>query len=124
MRAKLIGAGMVVAAVVLLFLAVGSRTIWTRLMPIHHSGELYRIADFHKGGITRRSEDTRQLRQFALIFADGFQCEGYDTSFAAVKEGDIITIRGYHDVRGWPLLDPGWWECDEAQLVKIAIKEG
>ena len=78
-----------------------------------------RIGTFSKGGILRGEVDTRQIRQFALIFEDGFQCEGTDTSFAAVREGDRIRIRGYHDVKGAPVLDPEWWECDEAQLVSI-----
>jgi hypothetical protein len=90
-----------------------------RLFPIHHSGELARIAAFHKGGISRRSEGTRQLNQFALIFTDGFQCEGTDTSFAAIKPGDSIRIKAYHDVAGFPILNPEFWECDEAQLVAL-----
>ena len=45
--------------------------------------------------------------------------EGYDTSFAAIKEGDHIEIRAYHDVKGMPVMDPEWWECDEAQLVGL-----
>ncbi len=57
--------------------------------------------------------------QFALVFEDGFQCEATDTSFAAVREGDRIEIKGYHDVKGAPVLDPEWWECDEAQLLRI-----
>ena len=118
-RGKLVGAGVVVAGVLLLALLWTGRTVVSRLIPITHTGEVMRIATFHKGGIQRRNEGTRQLNQFAIIFSDGFQCEGSDTSFAAVREGDVITLKGYHDVRGWPLLDPEWWECDEAQLVRI-----
>ncbi len=96
-----------------------TRWFMARLLPIHHTGEVMRIAQFHKGGIGRTDQDTRQIRQFAIIFADGFQCEGTDTSLAAIKEGDTIEIKGYHDVKGAPVLDPEWWECDEAQLVRI-----
>lgn len=90
-----------------------------RLLPVRHEGVVLRIAPFNKGGHNREGEGTRQLNQFALIFEDGFQCEATDTSFAAVKVGDRISICGYHDVGGWPLLDPEWWECDEAQLVEL-----
>jgi len=82
-----------------------------------------RIARFHKGGFSSTQEGTRQLAQFAIIFEDGFQCEGTDTSLAAVEEGDRIQIRAYHDVKGWPIFDPEWWECDEAQLVRIAAEQ-
>ncbi|MCB9766183.1 MAG: hypothetical protein H6739_40785 [Alphaproteobacteria bacterium] len=94
-----------------------ARFLLTRLFPIDHEGTVMRIATFRKGGFNSRNEDTRQLNQFAIIFDDGFDCEGYDTSLAAVREGDVIRLRGYHDVKGFPVLDPEWWECDEAQLV-------
>ena len=103
-------------------LAIGawmSRTFWVRMFPIHHEGEVRRIADFHKGGFSSRGEKTHQLRQFAILFTDGFDCEASDTSFAVVREGDRIHIKAYHDVGGWPLMDPEWWECDEAQLLEI-----
>lgn len=93
----------------------------SRIAPIDYTGEVMRIAKFNKGGINRDREGTHQLNQFALIFEDGFQCEGSDTSFAAIREGDVIEIRGYHDVKGVPIFDPEWWECDEAQLVRIAV---
>jgi len=108
-----------VALVGLAAIAWFTRGVWVRLIPIHHEGEVRRIADFHKGGFSSRGEKTHQLRQFAILFDDGFNCEASDTSFAVVREGDRIHIKGYHDVRGWPLLDPEWWECDEAQLVEI-----
>lgn len=92
-----------------------ARPVFVRLMPIRHEGVVQRIVPFNKG----YRSNTRQQVQFAIIFEDGFQCEGYDTSFAAVREGDRIAIRGYHDVAGWPLLDPEWWECDEGQLDKL-----
>lgn len=95
------------------------RTPLSRLFPIYHQGQLKRIAVFHKGGFSRGPEGTRQLNQFALIFEDNFNCEGYDSSFAAVKVGDHLKIKAFHDVKGWPLMDPEWWECDEAQLVEI-----
>ena len=91
----------------------------SRLLPIHHTGTVMRIAKFNKGGISRKAEETRQLTQFAIFFEDGFQCEGTDTSLAAVREGDVIEIRAYHDVAGWPILNPEWWECDEAQLNEL-----
>lgn len=107
----------------LLVLATGAalwgRQLLARLFPIEHQGQVKRIAQFHKGGALRGDQDTRQVNQFAIIFTDGFQCEGTDTSFAAVREGDRVAIRGYHDVKGWPVLDPEWWECDEAQLVGL-----
>ncbi len=106
-------------------LAIGvwsARGVVARFFPIKHEGTVMRVGTFHKGGFSRADQDTRQVRQFALIFDDGFQCEGTDTSFAAVKEGDHIRIRGYHDVKGAPILDPEWWECDEAQLVEILVE--
>ena len=105
-----------VAVLAALGLAWKSRLIVTRFFPIHHEGQVMRIASFHKGGVYSKSENTRQLNQFAIIFEDGFDCEGTDSSFAAVREGDHVRIKAYHDVRGWPVLDPEWWECDEAQL--------
>lgn len=120
-RTRLIAGGVV--AVVALALgcagAVKFRRPLSWLAPIEHTGTVMRIAEFTKGGWNARNEDTRQLRQFVIVFDDGFDCEGYDTSFAAVREGDVITLRGYHDVEGTPLLDPEWWECDEGQLVKL-----
>ena len=107
---------LVVVPVVTLAAAWALRVPLSRLMPIRHDGVVLRIAAFNKGGRTRQAEGTRQLNQFAIIFEDGFQCEGTDTSFAAIKAGDHIQLRGYHDVRGYPLFDPEWWECDEAQL--------
>lgn len=99
--------------------AIAGRSLLARLFPVNHQGTVMRIASFHKGGMMQQDQGTRQVNQFAIIFADGFQCEGTDTSFAAVREGDEIELRGYHDVRGWPVLDPEWWECDEAQLVRL-----
>lgn len=120
---KLRVAGIAIAALiavgVALFAVWQLRTPLTWLMPIDHEGEVMRIAKFHKGGWHSGGEKTRQLQQFAIIFEDGFDCEGTDTSFAAIKEGDRIKVRGYHDVRGWPFIDPEWWECDEAQLVRL-----
>lgn len=110
------------AAAALLALVLGAwagRGVLTRFFPIHHSGTVMRIATFHKGGTRAADQGTRQIRQFALIFEDGFQCEGTDTSLAAIREGDVIEIKGYHDVKGMPVMDPEWWECDEAQLVAI-----
>ena len=100
-------------------LAWQGRTVLTRLFPIHHEGVVMRIGTFDKG-FPRSGEDaTRQSRQFAILFEDGFNCEGYDTSFAAIEVGDRIEIRGYHDVKGLPIMDPEWWECDEAQLIRL-----
>jgi hypothetical protein len=118
MRSKLItGAVLVVLALGCLG-GLSARSVLTRLFPITHEGEVERIAQFRKG-FGRQDAASRQNNQFALLFTDGFQCEGHDTSFAVVKAGDRIQIRAYHDVRGWPLLDPEWWECDEAQLVSV-----
>ena len=119
MKPTALTVGLGLLLVVLVAAAVSGRSVLARLFPMRHEGTVKRIAQFHKGGHDRRSEDTRQINQFAIIFEDGFQCEGTDTSFAAVREGDQIEIRGYHDVKGWPVLDPEWWECDEAQLVEL-----
>lgn len=116
---------LLVALGVLLLVLVGAwsaRGIVARFFPIHHEGTLARIGTFHKGGFNQADQGTRQIRQFALVFEDGFQCEGSDTSFAAAREGDFVRIRGYHDVKGAPVLDPEWWECDEAQLVEIVTR--
>lgn len=110
------GAGALVLLVVAIWLL---RVPLSRLFPIEHEGEVLRIASFNKGGFSRAEEGTRQLNQFAIIFADGFDCEGTDTSFAAIEEGDRILVRGYHDVRGIPIIDPEWWECEEAQFIRI-----
>lgn len=119
MSARTIALALAALLVLLIGGAVAGRGLLARLFPIDHEGTVMRIASFHKGGMSARDQETRQVNQFAIIFADGFQCEGTDTSFAAVREGDRIEIRGYHDVRGWPILDPEWWECDEAQLVRL-----
>ena len=116
---KLVIVGLVVALVLLVVVAWVARGAIARFCPITHAGKVMRIGTFHKGGLNRKAEGTRQLRQFALVFEDGFQCEAYDTSFSTVREGDFIKIRGYHDVKGWPIFDPEWWECDEAQLLTI-----
>lgn len=120
-RTRLIAGGIVAALLAGLACAgaVTFRRPLSWFAPIEHTGKVMRIAEFSKGGWNARSEDTRQLRQFVIVFEDGFDCEGFDTSFAAVREGDVITLRGYHDVEGTPLLDPEWWECDEAQLVRL-----
>ncbi len=122
MKKWLIGGGIIAVVVVLLGGAWALRGVLARVFPIDHTGEVMRIANFHKGGMNRRTEGTHQLNQFALIFEDGFQCEGSDTSLAAIREGDTIEIRGYHDVKGMPVFDPEWWECDEAQLVRIVAE--
>lgn len=116
---KLHIAGVVAALLTLVVGAWAGRGVLTRFFPIAHTGTVMRIATFHKGGTRAADQGTRQIRQFALIFEDGFQCEGTDTSLAAIREGDVIEIRGYHDVKGMPVMDPEWWECDEAQLVAI-----
>lgn len=116
---KLHIAGAVAALLALLVGAWAGRGVIARFLPITHTGTVMRIATFHKGGTRAGDQGTRQIRQFALIFEDGFQCEGTDTSLAAIREGDVIEIRGYHDVKGAPVMDPEWWECDEAQLVAI-----
>ncbi len=100
-------------------LAWQARGVISRLMPIHHEGVVKRIGTFNKGFPRSGEDSTRQSVQFAILFEDGFNCEGYDTSFATIKEGDRIEIRAYHDVKGMPVMDPEWWECDEAQLVGL-----
>ena len=100
-------------------LAWQARGVIARFFPIEHEGVVKRIGTFDKGFPRSSEQGTRQSRQFAILFEDGFSCEGYDTSFAAIKEGDRISIRAYHDVKGTPVLDPEWWECDEAQLVGL-----
>ncbi len=120
-RSRMVAAALAAAGIAALTCA-GAWTLrrpLSLLFPIEHTGTLMRVAQFHKGGYSGRAEGTRQLRQIVLIFEDGFDCEGTDSSLAAVREGDLITIRGYHDVRGTPFLDPEWWECDEAQLVRL-----
>jgi hypothetical protein len=96
-----------------------SRMILNRLLPIHHEGVVKRIGTFDKGFPRAGEVRTRQSRQFAILFEDGFDCEGYDTSFATVQVGDRISIKAYHDVVGFPVMDPEWWECDEAQLMQL-----
>ncbi len=119
MRIRLAVAGVLVLSILACLGIVRFRQTLTYFMPIEHTGTILRIADFHKGGFNSGNEGTRQLRQFAIIFEDGFDCEGTDTSLAALREGDQVTIRGYRDMRGWPIVDPEWLECDEAQLIKL-----
>jgi hypothetical protein len=123
MKKWLIGGGILAGIVALLAGGWALRVPLSKLAPIDYTGKVMRIAKFHKGSITRSDADTRQLNQFAIIFEDGFQCEGTDSSFAASREGDVIDIRGFHDVTGLPLFDPEWWECDEAQMVRIVVTE-
>ena len=124
-RRVAVGSGGLVALSGLIFgVAVWLREPLSLLLPIHYTGKVSRIAHFSKGGLGSRAEGTRQLVQFAIFFEDGFDCEGYDTSFAAIREGDTIAIRGYHDVGGTPLLDPEWWECDRAQLDRLMTPDG
>lgn len=118
-KAILIALGIAFVGIICSGITWKARSVLTRFFPIVHEGKVMRIATFHKGGHDRDREATRQINQFAIIFEDGFQCEGTDTSFAAIKEGDRIRIRGYHDVGGAPVMDPEWWECDEAQLEEI-----
>lgn len=90
-------------------------------MPIDPTGEGRGLPTGLATACVRAGDQgTRQIRQLALIFEDGSQCEGADTSLAAIREGDVIEIRGHHDVKGVPVVDPEWRECDEAQLVSIA----
>ena len=85
-RAKLwaggIGVGLALIAICLGLYQFRWPISW--MFPIEHTGKGMRIAQFHKGGFTSRGEGTRQLRQFAIFFDDGFDCEASDTSFAAV----------------------------------------
>lgn len=114
--------GIVAVGVLLIALCAGGlrlRWVVARVFPIAHVGKVMRIETFSKGGISRVVEGTGQINQIAIVFEDGMNCEGWDTSLAAVKAGDVIEIRAYHDVKGWPVLDPEWWECEEAQLVLI-----
>lgn len=118
-RRWLMVAAVSLALVALCMGAVRLRWVVARVFPITHVGKVMRIETFSKGGLSRVVEGTGQLNQFAIVFEDGMSCEGWDTSFAAVKAGDVIEIRAYHDVKGWPVLDPEWWECEEGQLVNI-----
>lgn len=113
MRNKLLLIGV---PILILLVAWWSRRLIVRLMPMDHEGVVLRISTFDKGW---RGGDTRQQRQFILYFEGGFECEAHDSSFAVVEKGDRIRIRGYHDTAGFPLLNPEWGECDEAQLVTI-----
>ena len=106
----------ILGAVLVLLILWWSRVIINRFFPIEHTGVVYRINTFNKGWYD--SKGTRQQIQFAIFFEDGFDCEGYDTSFVNVREGDRIKIKGYHDVAGWP-WKPDFWECDEGQLIKL-----
>jgi len=110
---------LIAAAVLVVVILWSARTVVVRFFPIHHTGVVVRVGQFSKGGMRRQSAGTHQIRQFAVLFEDGFHCEASDTAFAAVREGDLVHLRAYHDVKGWPILDPEWWECDEGQLVSI-----
>lgn len=105
----------IVSAILILLVIWWSRVIWIRLMPIEHTGVVLRIDTFNKGWY---EPNTRRQVQFSILFEDGFQCEGYDTSFVNVREGDRIKMKGFHDVAGWP-WKADFWECDEGQLVKV-----
>jgi hypothetical protein len=102
-----------------LVVVIWTRPIWPRFFPKNHTGVVKRIKPFAKSGHFGNDKNSKQRFQFAIIFEDGFDCEGYDTSFAAIEEGDTIQIRGYPDWSGWPIIDPEWGECDEAQLIKL-----
>ena len=108
----------IIAFIAVLLIVWWTRQLWIRFTPITHEGTVYRINSFDKGWY--QTKDTRQQVQFSVLFEDGFECEGYDTSFVNVREGDRIKIKGYHDVSGWP-WKPDFWECDEGQLVKIYV---
>jgi hypothetical protein len=85
-----------------------SRTLVLRFFPIHHSGKVQRIGMVQNMGSPGMS--------FAILLEDGFVCESTLPAFGAIQKGDTIHLRGYHDVRGWPVFDPGFWRCTEAQL--------
>ena len=106
----------IAGALLVLLILFWSRTLIVRFFPIKHDGVVYRINTFNKGWY--HTKDTRQQIQFSILFEDGFNCEGYDTSFVNVEPGDRIVIKGYHDVSGWP-WKPDFWECDEGQVVKF-----
>jgi hypothetical protein len=116
-RNRLIGAGVVLGLVLVLALPWMGRHLIARFFPLDHTGVVKRV-----GMVLKDPQGTgspRQTRQFAVLFEDGFVCESTDPALSAVKAGDRIKLRGYHDVHGWPVLDPEWWECDEAQLVSV-----
>ncbi len=109
----------IAAALLLLGLGVAKgKWLFARMLPISYEGTVQRINPFQSAGTTLGPR-----RQFAIVFQDGFICEGNDTAFVTVKPGDRIEIVGYHDVKGWPILDPEWWECEESQLVKLVPGE-
>jgi hypothetical protein len=93
--------------------AVQGRGPLSRLAPIHHTGELLRIAPspVESGGTG-----------YELFFTDGFHCTGDDASFAALREGDTVKIRALHDVAGTPLIGADWWECTDARLEQLVAQ--
>jgi hypothetical protein len=123
-RAKGIGAAVALAAVIAFGCGLGwwSRWVVVRLLPMEHTGVVDRVTPFEKP-VNVRFSDTRTGRQFAVVFADGFNCEGWDSSLLTARPGDTATVVGYPDVKGYPLLDPDWWSCADAQLVHVAPHE-
>ena len=65
--------------------------------------------DFAIIDVGLKTEGRVQLKEFGVD----------ENGKATVKAGDTVEIKAYHDVKGWPVLDPEWWECDEAQLVRL-----
>jgi hypothetical protein len=111
MKKRLVVAVLVLVPVLVLTGAWFGRTLALRFFPIHHSGVVQRI-----GVVQNLGTGGPMTRSFAILLEDGFVCESTLPAFAAVQKGDTVHLRGYHDVRGWPVMDPGWWRCTEAQL--------
>ncbi len=109
-------AAVAIAALGVVAAGVAGRTLVSRFFPITHDGVVQRVGVVQNIGRVAPGE---AVRTFAILFEDGFVCESTTAAFAAVREGDRIHLRGYHDVSGWPVADPGWWRCVDAQLVNV-----
>ncbi len=93
--------------------AVLLRVPLSKVVPVHHTGKVMRI--------TPLDAYTPEAR-LMVTFEDGFECQGNDDSFAAVREGDTIALKGRPYTAGAPFADPDWWDCKEARLVRLFPK--
>ena len=118
--------GRVLGALALVALVVGCAGGWwfrwlvVRVLPMRHTGVVNRVGGFEKPVNVRFADPTRTGRQWVVVFEDGFNCEGWDSTLAAVQPGDTVEVVGFPDVKGFPLLDPDWWSCAEVQLVHVS----
>jgi len=60
----------------------------------------------------------RSIDLVEIVFEDGSWATGTDQALSTVRIGSEVTLRCHRDRDRIPIFDPGWWACEDAELLR------